>query len=548
MDRFACRKAVVEELKKQNLLRKIEPIVHSVGHSERTGVIVEPRLSEQWFVAMRKLADDALAKSTVEFVPERFEKMFVNWMREIEDWCISRQLWWGHRIPVWYRGEEIHCGPTAPGPGWVQDEDVLDTWFSSALWPFSTLDWPNESSPLYQRYYPTDVLVTAYDIIFFWVARMIFTAIEFTGKSPFRQCLIHGLIRDSEGRKMSKSLGNGVDPLDVVREHGTDALRYFIATNSAPGQDLRYEEEKVVSSWNYINKIWNISRYVLMVCENADTPMRELNEAELSFADKWIIHRLNNLLVEADSLFDKYEFNEAARLIYNFIWDDFASWYVEMSKLDQDKPATRKTLLHVLEAILKLNHPFMPFVTEDIYLRLPAHEKSIMTASWPRPNGMTFPETADKTWFFALIKQIRQVRNEYGVSYKKAIPLFIKASPALEAFIHENRAYLDKFLNIEQLAFITKSQETSGMLSFLHQDVSAYLPLGSLIDLEAERLRLEKEKLELEQEIVRAASLLENPGFLAKAPESKIQAERQKRELNERRLEETLKKIGDLRK
>ncbi|MFA5466897.1 MAG: valine--tRNA ligase, partial [Candidatus Izemoplasmatales bacterium] len=423
MDRFACRKAVVESLRQSGLLVKIVPITHSVGHSERTGVIVEPRLSKQWFVAMKDLAKNALERSTVEFVPERFYKMYANWMNDLEDWCISRQLWWGHRLPVWYRGEEVFCGHEAPGADWVQDDDVLDTWFSSALWPFSTLDWPDENSPLYKRYYPNDVLVTAYDIIFFWVARMIFTAIEFTGKSPFHQCLIHGLIRDFEGRKMSKSLGNGVDPIDIINEYGADALRYFISTNSGLGQDLRYEQEKVESSWNYINKIWNISRYVLQVTATYPIDNGKLSESEFNFADKWIIHRLNQMLEVTNSLFEKYEFGEAAKAIYNFTWDDFASWYLEMSKLDQEKASTRKVLLHVLEAILKLNHPFMPFVTEDIYLRLPHHEKSIMIAKWPEADQMRFFETENKEWYFDLIKQLRQLRNEYQLSYAKPIPL-----------------------------------------------------------------------------------------------------------------------------
>ncbi len=390
MDRFECRQAVVEDLKEMGLLSKIEPIVHAVGHSERTNVIVEPRLSKQWFVKMDELAKNALAESTVNFVPERFQKIFKNWMEGIEDWCISRQLWWGHRIPVWYRGEEIYCGEEEPkGEGWVQDPDVLDTWFSSALWPFSTLGWPEKTADL-QRYYPNDVMVTGYDIIFFWVSRMIFQGIEFTGKSPFKDCLIHGLIRDKDGKKMSKSLGNGVDPIEIVEEYGADALRYFITTNSSPGQDLRYEEEKVVSSWNYINKLWNVSRYVVMNTAGMMIEDIEFKTEELSFPDKWILTKLNRVIGQIDYFFDNYDFGEAAKLIYNFTWHDFASWYIEMSKLSDSK-TTKAVLVHVLNNIIRLLHPFMPFVTEEIFQKLPNREISIVIASWPQSGELDFP-------------------------------------------------------------------------------------------------------------------------------------------------------------
>jgi valyl-tRNA synthetase len=548
MERFACRKAVVAELDRLGLLKKTEEIIHSIGHSERTGIIIEPRLSKQWFVAMKELAGNALEKSTVEFIPERFRKMYENWMSELEDWCISRQLWWGHRLPVWYKGDEVFCGHEAPGADWVQDEDVLDTWFSSALWPFSTLGWPDEDSHLYQRYYPTDVLVTAYDIIFFWVARMIFTGIEFTGKSPFRQCLIHGLIRDSEGRKMSKSLGNGVDPIDVIEDYGADALRYFIATNSALGQDLRYEQEKVESSWNYINKIWNISRYVLQVLDKHGDPSPVLEPGQLSFADKWIIHRLNRMLQQADDLLERYEFGEAAKVIYNFTWDDFASWYLEMSKVDQDNPTTRRVLLDVLEAILKLNHPFMPFVTEDIYQRLPGHKLSIMTADWPTQNRMEFPETENKEYFFELIKQLRQLRNQYQVAYQKPIPLFVEGNEETNEFIHGNLQYLEKFCNIGEIVYLKQKSAMKKTIAIVFHEVSFYVPLGSLIDEDAELARLEKVQADLEAEIKRAKGLLANPGFLGKAPKEKIEQEEQKLALYERRLLETINNIKELTK
>ncbi|MBN2504830.1 MAG: valine--tRNA ligase [Bacilli bacterium] len=547
MDRFACRKQLVEDLKKLKLLVKIEPIVHSVGHSERTGVIVEPRLSKQWFVRMKELAENALKNNTVQFVPERFQKIFEHWMSEIEDWCISRQLWWGHRIPVWYKGEEIYCGHSAPGPEYVQDEDVLDTWFSSALWPFSTLDWPNETD-LFKRYYPTDVLVTGYDIIFFWVARMIFQALEFTGKSPFKECLIHGLIRDSEGRKMSKSLGNGVDPIEVIEQYGADSLRYFISTNSAPGMDLRYETEKVESSWNYINKIWNIARYVLMNTDGMDKDEIKLDPDKMSFADKWIIHKLNQTIRSANEFYDRYDFGEAAKLIYNFTWNDFASWYVEMSKLYIDQVTTKSVLLHVLEAILKLNHPLMPFVTEDIYLRLPQAEASITIASWPEPSDLWFPETENREWFFELIRKIRQVRNEYNVAYQKPIDIRIKCPLDEEKFIRANRIYLDKFVNPGDLRISRSIENTQTSIPIIFSSVEAYIPIGSLVDIESEKKRLEKEIKDLEIEIGRSENMLGNQNFLNKAPQAKIDAEKEKYEVYKKRLQETLARLEELRR
>ncbi len=335
-ERFECRHAFVKELEEKGLMEKIEPHIHSVGHSERTGVVVEPRLSLQWFIKMKPLANQSLEKSTVEFVPDRFKKVFTNWMEGIEDWCISRQLWWGHRIPVWYKDEEIRVQVESPGEGWVQDEDVLDTWFSSALWPFSTLGWPEETDA-FKRYYPTDVLVTGYDIIFFWVARMIFQALEFTADIPFKQVLIHGLIRDEQGRKMSKSLDNGIDPMDVIEDYGVDALRYFLSTNATPGQDMRFEMEKVESSWNFINKLWNITRFVQMRIENP----KNINEVTLNVYDKDLLTRLNEMILQADFFFERYDFGEASRHIYNFTWDYFDSVYVEYAKINLQNDANK---------------------------------------------------------------------------------------------------------------------------------------------------------------------------------------------------------------
>ncbi|MDF0024320.1 valine--tRNA ligase, partial [Staphylococcus pseudintermedius] len=380
MDRFECRKQLVKDLLEEGLVIKIDDHVHSVGHSERSGAVVEPYLSTQWFVKMAPLAEQALnnqkTNGRIEFVPPRFEKTFNRWMEEIRDWTISRQLWWGHQIPAWYHNEtgELYVGEEAPVDieNWTQDEDVLDTWFSSALWPFSTLGWPNEDAADYQRFYPTNVLVTGYDIIFFWVARMIFQGLEFTGQKPFNDVLLHGLVRAEDGRKMSKSLGNGVDPMDVIDQYGADSLRYFLATGSSPGHDLRYSTEKVESVWNFINKIWNAARFSLMNIGDS-FKFEDINlSSDLSVADQWILTRLNETIDTVTQLSDKYEFGEVGRVLYNFIWDEFCDWYIEMSKIPMNgddevqKNVTRSVLSYALDRIMRLLHPFMPFVTEHI--------------------------------------------------------------------------------------------------------------------------------------------------------------------------------------
>jgi valyl-tRNA synthetase len=527
LDRFECRARVIKDLKQLNLLAKIEPIVHNVGHSERTNVIVEPRLSAQWFVKMDELAKNALDKSIVEFFPERFEKIFKNWMEGIEDWCISRQLWWGHRIPVWYRGEEIYCGEEAPTTaGWKQDEDVLDTWFSSALWPFSTLGWPNDTADL-KRYYPNDLMVTGYDIIFFWVARMIFQALEFTGVSPFKECLIHGLIRDKDGKKMSKSLGNGVDPIDVISTYGADALRYFITTNSSPGQDLRYEEEKVLSSWNYINKIWNISRYVITNCEDVLSKPLVLTPEKFSFPDKWIMTKLNKLITQVDAFYERYEFGEAARLIYNFSWHDFASWYVEMAKISNSE-TTKSILVYVLTNVIKLLHPFMPFVTEEIFQKLGQKELSIMISPWPLNNEMIFDEAMDKDWFFELIKEIRTLRNDYQVSWTKPVDMYIQTNETNQKFLEANEEYIKRFLNPEKLVIATDIAKMDNAVSIILADAQIFIPLGALVNLDEEVNKLKDQLKVLAMEISRCEKMLNNPNFLNKAPEAKIVEEKEK--------------------
>lgn len=424
MDRFECRKAIVKDLQDMGVCFKIEDHMHSVGHSERSGAVVEPYLSTQWFVKMQPLADASLElqkdeEGKVNFVPSRFENTYSRWMENIRDWCISRQLWWGHRIPAWYHKEtgEIYVGTDAPADAenWNQDTDVLDTWFSSALWPFSTMGWPDEANEEFKRYYPTSTLVTGYDIIFFWVSRMIFQGIEFTGTRPFEDVLIHGLVRDEQGRKMSKSLGNGVDPMDVIEKYGADSLRYFLATGSSPGQDLRYSNEKVEAVWNFSNKIWNASRFALMNMEGMTYDEIDLT-GKKSVADQWILTRLNETIEQVTTLAEKFEFGEVGRQLYNFIWDDFCDWYIEMAKLplygedEAAKKTTRSVLAYVLDNTMRLLHPFMPFITEEIWQNLPHEGESITVAAWPTVDE-TLTSQAQSNNMKLLMDIIRAVRN-----------------------------------------------------------------------------------------------------------------------------------------
>src|SRR5690625_1787138 len=423
LDRFECRKQIVKDLQAAGVLFKIEDHTHQVGHSERSGAVVEPYLSTQWFVNMKPLAEEAIKlqqfDDIVNFVPSRFEQTYLHWLENIRDLCISRQLWWGHRIPAWFHKEtgEVYVGREAPEDieNWEQDTDVLDTWFSSALWPFSTLGWPDEEAADFKRYFPTDTLVTGYDIIFFWVSRMIFQSLEFTGQRPFKDVLIHGLIRDSEGRKMSKSLGNGVDPMEVIDKYGADSLRYFLLTRSAPGQDLRFDWKNVEATWNFANKIWNASRFSLMNMDGLTYEEIDLS-GEKSLADEWILTRLNETIEHVTYNTDKYEFGEAGRYLYNFIWDDFCDWYIEMAKLPlysddvQRKKTTRSVLAHVLDQTLRMLHPYMPFVTEKIWQKLPHEGESITVQAWPEVNKSYHDATALEEMKL-VIDVIRSVRN-----------------------------------------------------------------------------------------------------------------------------------------
>ena len=526
-ERFECRKNVTKDLQVLGLCTKIESYTHQVGYSERTGVMVEPRLSLQWFVDMKGLTEQTLQHNKVNFVPERFKNTFENWLNNIQDWTISRQLWWGHRIPAWFKDDEVKVQIDSPGDDWKQDEDVLDTWFSSALWPFSTLGWPNEDDPDFKRYYPTDVLVTGYDIIFFWVARMMFQGLEFTRKDPFKTVLLHGLIRDEKGRKMSKSLGNGVDPMDVIDQYGLDALRFFIVSNAAPGQDTRYDITKIESSWNFINKLWNITRFVTMNIQDASL---QIDEAKLNLFDKWILTRLSQTINEADKYYEKYEFNEASRILTNFIWEEFANWYLEVSKISLQNKAyeqnTQAVLLYVLKDILKLLHPFLPFVTDKLYIDIYKAD-SIMIAPWPHAT-YNFDEINLVGDIQDIITKVRNLRNEYQVAPSKPINVVLEVkSDEILKDIQNYDAYLTKFLNTKVLSY-AQNVKSDEMIFISGTHINIYIEKADLIDLEQEKASLIKQKETLEKELERSKGLLMNKNFVEKAPQAKIDIEQRK--------------------
>ncbi|UTH13076.1 valine--tRNA ligase [Macrococcus equipercicus] len=545
MDRFDCRKQLIADLKESGELVKVEKHIHQVGHSERSGAVVEPYLSTQWFVKMAPLAEQALAnqetEDRIDFIPPRFEGTFNRWMEGIHDWCISRQLWWGHQIPAWYHNEtgELYVGKTAPADteNWTQDADVLDTWFSSALWPFSTLGWPNVDAADFKEFYPTNVLVTGYDIIFFWVARMIFQGLEFTGRRPFDNVLIHGLVRAEDGRKMSKSLGNGVDPMDVIDKYGADALRYFLATGSTPGQDLRYSTEKVEAAWNFINKIWNASRFSLMNIGD-DFTVADINwGGKKSVADKWILTRLNETIEEVTRLAEKYEFGEVGRSLYNFIWDDFCDWYIEMSKIpmngddEEAQQTTRSILAYTLDQIMRMLHPFMPFVTESIWQNLPHEGESIVTASWPvvRDEWSDLSSKQDMEQLMEIIRAVRTARNEVNTPMSKEIPMIIKTNHhAITAKLEENRFYLERFCNPSELIISEQPETIDKAMTLPVAGAEIILPLEGLIDMDKERARLTKELEKWQQELDRVNNKLANERFVSKAPEKVINEEKEK--------------------
>ena len=566
MDRFAARKAIVKDLEEAGLLVKIEKHLHSVGHSERTDVVVEPRLSKQWFVKMGPLAEQAInaqreeGDNTVNFYPPRFNDAYLRWMENIHDWVISRQLWWGHQIPAWYHKEtgEVYVGMEAPSDieNWTQDPDVLDTWFSSALWPFSTMGWPDEEAADYKRYYPTNTLVTGYDILTFWVSRMMFQGLEFTGKRPFKNVLIHGLIRDSQGRKMSKSLGNGVDPMEVIEQYGADALRWFLANGSAPGQDVRYSTDKMDAAWNFINKIWNASRYALMNVGDLTVDQVDIT-GEKTLADKWILTRLNQTIGKVTELFEKFEFGEAGRLLYRFIWDDFCDWYIEMSKEtlagddEAAKLTTRSILVYVLDNTLRLLHPIMPFVTEEIWQSVPHVGESLVVATYPtvHPEQMDEKAAEEMEFLMDFIRSVRTVRNEMNTPLSKPINIIAKVSDAAHyAILKENESYIARFSNPEEFVYGEDVEAPSDAVTSVITGAEIYLPLAGLINIEDEIARLEKEAEKLQQEVDRVEKKLSNEKFVAKAPAAVVEAERAKGADYQAQREAVLERIATLKK
>ena len=516
MTREEAREAVLEDLKAADLLLEVEPLVHEVGHSERTGVMVEPMIKKQWFVDMSSLSANLLEMqknddTKVHFVPDKFENTLKSWMTDCHDWCISRQLWWGHRIPAWYKDDEIYVGYEAPkDDGWVQDEDVLDTWFSSALWPFSTLGWPNNTKDL-EKYYPNDCLVTGYDIIFFWVSRMMFQSLELNGVRPFKDCVIHGLIRDKEGRKMSKSLGNGIDPFDMIEKYGCDALRYYLNTDCALGTDLRFDETKMSSTWNYINKIWNASRFVLLNIED----LKEVNLNDLSDEDKWILTKYENIVKSSISHMERYEFNLFGAETYSFIYDDFCSNYIEFAKFNLDKDSTKSVLCYVLTGILKMLHPFMPFVTEEIYQMLPIKDsESIMISSYPKyDDALVFSESekiVDEKIEF--IKSFRNVKAENNIGKD------------IKVMINTNDDIIIKMLKLEDVIITSKLDINSYIVKSSKYEAIIYYEKKETLE---EKILKEKQIESLKASIERRRKLLANENYVSKAPEAVVNKERE---------------------
>ena len=544
MDRFDCRKQIVKDLQDMGVLFEIEEHLHSVGHSERSGAVVEPYLSTQWFVKMKPLADQSIelqkGEGKVNFVPNRFENTYLRWMENIRDWCISRQLWWGHQIPAWYHNEtgEVYVGHEAPEDieNWKQDEDVLDTWFSSALWPFSTMGWPDLENEEFKRYYPTSALVTGYDIIAFWVSRMIFQGLEFTGERPFEDVLVHGLVRDEEGRKMSKSLDNGIDPMDVIEKYGADALRYVLSTGASPGQDIRFSMDKVESVWNFANKIWNASRFALMNMDGMTYEEIDMS-GEKSVADAWILTRLNETIDQVTKLADKYEFGEVGRALYNFIWDDFCDWYIEMAKLPmqgEDEAAklmTRSVLAYVLDNTMRLLHPFMPFITEEIWQNLPHEGESITIAAWPVVDeSLSNKERASEMKLLMdIIRSVRNIRAEVNTPMSKKVPLYISVKDdETVAILESNRAYIERFCNPETLTIGKAISAPEKSMSAVVTGAELFLPLEGLLDIDEEIARLTKELAKWQSEVKLVQGKLSNERFVSNAPEAVVEEERAK--------------------
>jgi valyl-tRNA synthetase len=553
LDRYQCRKVLIEDLKEQGYLEKVVEHTNAVGHCQRCHTVIEPLISRQWFVKMEPLAKPAIEmvkNGEIRFIPERFTKIYLNWVENVRDWCISRQIWWGHRIPAWYcecgevivSREDVKTCPQCGGRV-EQDSDVLDTWFSSALWPFSTMGWP-EDTPELKQFFPTATLVTGYDIIYFWVARMIFMSLEFTGEVPFKDVYIHGLVRDSQGRKMSKSLGNGIDPVEVIEKYGADALRFTIVTGNTPGNDMRFYWERVESSRNFANKIWNASRFVLMNLSDFEPGA---HQPAYTLADRWILSRYHRTVGDVTRHLENYELGEAARTLYEFIWNEFCDWYIEMVKprlYSKDDAAARYTAQHVLRDVLQhtleLLHPFMPFITEEIWQHLPRTGKSIMVSAWPQAQQGACDEQAEQeiALLMEVIKTIRNMRAEMNVPLGKKTEAILQVStPELEQLFTTNVGFLHQLASVMPVAIQRVSEVKPDQAATAVADgVEIYLPLKGLIDIDKEFARLEKELANLDKEVERLASKLNNSGFVAKAPANVIEAEREKqRDYEEKR-------------
>ena len=544
LDRYEARKVIVEDLEKCGALVKIEPHAHNVGHCYRCHSTVEPIVSKQWFVKMESLAKpaiEAVRNKSVKFTPKRFTKVYYNWMDNIRDWCISRQLWWGHRIPAYYCEE---CGelvvsehapekcPKCGNTSFRQDEDVLDTWFSSALWPFSTLGYPDDTPDL-RYFYPTDTLITAYDIIFFWVARMIFSALEHTGKVPFRDVLIHGIVRDAEGRKMSKSLGNGIDPLEIIDKYGADTLRFSLINGVSAGNDTRFSTDKIEGTRNFINKLWNASRFVLMNAENVE--IKDISECKLGVADKWIVSRLNDTVKAVTLNMEKFEIGLAATVCHDFLWYDFCDWYIELSKPalysenEKLKSDTVSVLVYVLKQSLKLLHPIIPFITEEIYTHIPGTEGSIMVSEFPKYNSK-FAYRKDKAaaeTVMAIIKGLRNLRAQVNAPMSKKVDLYVVTED--KKLIKKTASYIEKLAGVSSINFVDgKNDVGEKALSVVLAGFEIYVPLGELVDIEKEVERLKAELEKVNAEIAFSENKLNNPGFAAKAPKAVVDKEREK--------------------
>jgi valyl-tRNA synthetase len=571
MDRLAARKQIIADLQQQGLVEKVEDHTHAVGHCDRCGTVVEPYLSDQWFVRMEPLAKpaiEAVKDGKIQFIPERFAKIYLHWMENTRDWCISRQLWWGHRIPAWYcqscgeitvaRQDPDACAACG-SKDIEQEEDVLDTWFSSALWPFSTMGWPDHTGDL-KRYFPTNVLVTGFDIIYFWVARMIFSALEFTGDIPFHDVVIHGLVRDAQGRKMSKSLGNGIDPLEIIEQYGADALRFMLASGTSLGNDLRFHLEKVENARNFANKIWNASRFVLMnvaglTYEDLALP-EDLTTLDLGTADRWILHRLNETAKAMQSHLERYDYAEATRTIYEFIWNEFCDWYIELAKLylygqdETKKRCTQSVLVYVLDQALRMLHPFMPFITEEIWQYLPHQGESITIAAWPKFEARLEHASAAKEMelLMELIRNVRNVRAEMNVPPSRPVTILIKPfSTDYQQILERGTDYIRRFCNPDSLTIEIGLTTPAKAVTAVITGAEVFLPLAGLIDLDAEIARLEKEKKTLDEEVARLDKKLGNEGFLAKAPAHVVEAERHKREEYLEKRQKVLQRIAELK-